>query len=353
MSARELPLPLFFDARQADEWSYAPDVPGLQAAAREWRREHALRPAAADARRVHLLLIDAQKDFCFPEGSLYVAGRSGRGALDDSARLARFVYAHLAQLSEITCTLDTHFPFQVFFASFWRDADGAPLEPHRVVTADDVRAGRARPNPDVAAFVCGGDVAWLTRQALHYCEALERAGKYQLYLWPPHCLVGGEGHNLVGVLHAARLFHAFARDAPNGVEIKGSQPLTEHYSVLAPEVLRAHDGRALGARNSALVERLLRADALIVAGQAASHCVKSTLEDLLDEIRVRDPRLAAKVYVLRDAMSSVVVPHPERPGELAFDFTPQAEAALARLRDAGLHVVDTTTPIAAWPGWRE
>jgi nicotinamidase-related amidase len=347
-----LPAPPFFDPRQAEQWSYAPDVPALQAAAHAWRCRHGLRPAGADARRVHLLLIDVQKDFCFPQGSLYVGGTTGRGALDDSARLARFIYANLARLSEITCTLDTHVPFQVFFASFWRDADGAPLEAHRVVTADDVRAGRARPNPDVAAFVCGGDTAWLARQALHYCEALERAGKYQLYLWPPHCLIGGEGHNLVGALHAARLFHAFARAAPNGVEIKGSQALTENYSVLAPEVLAAHDGSALGTRNSAFVERLLRADALIVAGQAASHCVKSTLEDLLDEIRARDPRLASRVYVLRDAMSSVAVPDPSRPGQFAFDFTPQAEACLARLADAGLHVVDTETPLEAWPAWR-
>ncbi len=352
MTTRELPLPPFYDARQADDWSYAPEPQALQAAAREWRRVHALRPAGEDARRVHLLLIDAQKDFCFPQGSLYVGGRSGRGALDDNERLARFIYRNLARLSEITCTLDTHSPFQIFFASFWQDGDGAPLDAHRVISADDVRAGRARPNPELAAFVCGADGAWLRRQAESYCEALELAGKYQLYLWPPHCLIGGEGHNLAGVVQAARLFHAYARSAPNGVELKGEKPLTENYSVLAPEVLLAHDGSALGTRNTALVERLLRADALIVAGQAASHCVKSSLEDLLDEIRARDPRLAARVYVLRDGMSSVAVPDPARPGEFAFDFTPQAEATLARLAEAGLHVVDTTTPLQAWPAWR-
>lgn len=348
----DLPSPLCFDPGHAEDWSYAPDVQALHDAAVAWRREHALAPAGADARRVHLLLIDAQRDFCFPRGTLYVGGRSGRGALEDSRRLARFVYANLARLSEITCTLDTHFPFQIFFASFWRDAEGAPLQPHRVVTADDVASGRARPNPDVAAFVCDGDVGWLTRQARAYCEALERAGRYQLYLWPPHCLLGGEGHTLVGVLHEARLFHAFARSAPNGIEVKGGHALTENYSVLAPEVLAAHDGKVLGERNRALVDRLLRADALIVAGQAASHCVKSTLDDLLDEIRARDARLARKVYLLRDAMSAVAVPDPARPGEFTFDFTPQAEQCLARMADAGMHVVDTQTPVEAWPAWR-
>ncbi len=347
-----LPLPPFYSAAQAEDWAYAPDPQALQAAAAVWRREHGLRPAGDDARRVHLLLIDAQKDFCFPRGSLYVGGRSGRGALDDNARLARFVYRHLARLSEITCTLDTHLPFQIFFADFWLDAEGAPLDAHRVVSADDVRAGRARPNPDVAAFVCGGDVAWLRRQAEDYCAQLERAGKYQLYLWPPHCLLGGEGHNLAGVVQAARLFHAWARRAPNGLELKGSLALSENYSVLAPEVLTAHDGSVLGARNAALVDRLLRADALIVAGQAASHCVKSSLEDLLAEIRARDARLASRVYVLRDVMSSVALPDAQRPGEFLVDFTPQAEATLALLAEAGMHVVDSTTPLDDWPAWR-
>ncbi len=350
--ARELPLPPFYDPAHAEDWGYSPDPGALFELALEWRREHALRAASDDARSVHLLVIDAQRDFCFPRGSLYVGGRSGRGALDDNARLSRFVYRNLARLSEITCTLDSHLPFQIFFASFWRDASGQALPAHRVVSAEDVRAGRAHPNPDVAPFVCAGDVSWLRRQAEFYCAELERAGKYQLYLWPPHCLMGGVGHALAGVIQEARLFHAWTRQARNGVEPKGSQALTENYSVLAPEVLASFDGQPLGERNRALVERLLAADALVVAGQAASHCVKSSLEDLIDEIRARDPRLSRKVYVLRDAMSAVAVPDPATPGAFLFDFTPQAEAALARAAEAGMHLVDTTTPMSAWPELR-
>lgn len=349
----ELPLPSFYDPAHAAEWSYAPDQAALFQAAQDWRRLHALPAAGGDRRRVHLLLIDVQKDFCFPRGSLYVGGRSGRGALDDNDRVARFIYRNLARISEITCTLDTHFPFQIFFPSFWQDGEGQPLHAHREVTVDDVRSGRAQPNPDVAAFVCGGDVAWLRRQVEFYCAELERAGKYRLYLWPPHCLIGSEGHVLAGVLHEARLFHAWARQTPNGVEIKGGHALSENYSVLAPEVLETFEGRRIVERNSAFVERLLTADAIVVAGQAASHCVKSSLEDLLDEIRARDATLAGKVYVLRDGMSSVTVPDPEQPGAFVVDFTPQAEAALEHVAAAGMHVVDTTTPMRDWPGWRD
>lgn len=348
---RELPVPPFYDPEHASLFAYRPDPAMLFGEALLWRRAHGLSAVSIGGPQVRLLLIDVQRDFCFPEGSLYVGGRSGRGALEDNDRLSLFIYRHLHRISEITCTLDTHFPFQIFFPSFWRDRKGAPLAPHREVRADEVRAGEVVPNPEVAAWLCGGDAEWLRRQAEFYCESLEKSGKYTLYLWPPHCLLGGDGHALAGVLQEARLFHAYSRGARNGMEVKGGHPLTENYSVLSPEVLLRFDGSPLAARNEAFVEELLAADALIVAGQAASHCVRSSLDDLLEAIRSRDSRLAQRVYVLRDGMSAVAVPDPARAGAFLFDFTPQAEEAFGRWREAGMHLVDTATPLSEWPGF--
>src|SRR2546430_1864555 len=129
-----LPIPPFFAARHAESWAYAPDQTRLFAEAAEWRGRHSLRPAADDARQVHLLLIDEQKDFCFPQGSLYVGGRSGRGALEDNRRIAEFIYRHLDRITRTTCTMDSHLPFQIFFASFWVDGAGAALQAHREIT---------------------------------------------------------------------------------------------------------------------------------------------------------------------------------------------------------------------------
>jgi len=346
----ELPVPAFYDPSHAARWDYRPHQQRLFEEAVRWRATHGIAPAASDARRVVLLLVDVQKDFCFPEGTLYVGGRTGRGAVEDNDRLARFIYRNLARLTEVTSTMDTHSPFQVFSPAFWQDATGAPLTAHREITAADIEEGRVRPHPHVADWVAGGDDEWLLRQVLFYCRRLEQDGKYRLYLWPPHCLLGSDGHALVGVIHEARLFHAYARTSPATVEVKGLHPLTENYSVLSPEVLERHDGGVLAERNEALVERLLAADALMVAGQAASHCVKSTLEDLLDAIAARDRALAGRVYVLRDCMSSVAVPDPDRPGTFLFDFTPQTEQALSRLAAAGMHVVQSTVPMKDWPG---
>ncbi len=347
-SPAALPLPAHYDRAHAGRWAYRPDETALAQAATDWKRAHGLRPSAADERRVHLLLIDVQKDFCFPEGSLYVAGRSGQAAIDDSRRIAELVYRNLGTITDITTTMDTHFAYQIFSPAFWLGADDQPLTPHRVITAEQLQRGDVRPNPAVAKWLCGGNYAWLCQQVRFYCEQLEQAGKYQLYLWPPHCLLGSDGHALAGVVHAARLFHAYARGAQSYVEVKGGNPLTENYSVLRPEVLARFDGQPLAQRNTQFVKTLLAADAVVIAGQAASHCVKSTIDDLLDEIVAHDRALARKVYVVTDCMSAVTVPDGQ--GGYAVDFTDAAAAALQRFADAGMNLVTSTDPIAAWPG---
>ncbi len=347
---KTLPNPSFYDPKRAAAYDYRPDAATIATAANAWRQQHALRPVAADETRVHLLLIDVQKDFCFPEGTLYVAGRSGTGAIDDSRRIAEFVYRNLAVLTEVTATMDTHLAYQIFFPSFWLDKTDQPLAPFRTITSDEIAAGDVRPNPAMAKWLCNGNYTWLCKQALFYCKELERAGKYQLYLWPPHCLLGSDGHALAGIVHEARLFHSFARVAQSSVEVKGGNPLTENYSVLRPEVLSRFDGNALAQRNTQFVQTLLAGDAVIIAGQAASHCVKSTIDDLLGEIAAVDPALAKKVYLMTDCMSAVTVP--DGKGGLAADFTTQAEAALQKFADAGMNLVRSTDPITSWPGLR-
>jgi nicotinamidase-related amidase len=290
-----------------------------------------------------LLLIDVQKDFCFPEGTLYVAGRSGTGAIDDSRRIAEFIYRNLASITDITTTLDTHFAYQIFFASFWQDAAGAPLTAHRTISAAQIERGEVRPNPAMARWLCGGNYPWLCQQVLHYARELERAGKYQLYLWPPHCVLGTDGHALAGVIAEARHFHAEARIAQSWCEVKGGNPLTENYSVLGPEVTTRFDGTPLAQRNAAFLKTLLAADAVVIAGQAASHCVKSTIDDLLAEIVQVDAALARKLYLLTDCMSAVTVP--DGRGGFVADFTPDAEAALQRFAAAGMRLMRSTDPL--------
>ncbi|NER79172.1 MAG: isochorismatase, partial [Leptolyngbya sp. SIO1D8] len=155
-------------------------------------------------------------------------------------------------------------------------------------------------------------------------------------------MLGGIGHALVSAVEEACFFHSIARNSPTRYEIKGSNPLTENYSVLSPEVLEDDKGQAIAVKNIAFTELLLTFDAIVVAGQAKSHCVAWSVDDLLSEILVRDPALAQKVYLLEDCTSPVVVPD-------VVDFTDAAEEAFQRFADAGMHRVTTKMPLAEWP----
>jgi len=362
MAPPDIPqAPDYYRAHNAGDFSYAPDRMAVFREANRFRREFGIAPAAADARRIDLLLIDVQRDFCHPEGTLYVGGRSGQGAVEDTRRIAEFIYRNLARITHIRCTLDSHNNFQIFFPWFWVDSHGEPLSPHTLITVDkrdarqlinidplgNVLSGNVVPNPTMTSWVTDKGYDWLVEQCRFYNRELAAGGRYTLYLWPPHCLVGSPGHTVTGVVDEARTLHSLARLSQSWTEIKGSHNLTENYSVLRPEVLTTWDGGVLAERNVRFYKTLVEADALIVAGQAASHCVKSTVQDLLEEIRQEDPSLARKVYLMTDCMSSVVVRSED--GAIAADFTEAAEQTLEEAASAGMHLVKSTEPMESWP----
>ena len=343
--AATLPIPDFFDSERVGQLFRVP-YETRAAEARAWAESQRLRPAAGDAPRIGLLLVDCQNTFCLPGGELFVAGRSGLGAVRDSWRLCRFLYGHLDRISEIVLTLDTHTAIQVFHAHFFLDRDGNPPAAYSAITSGDLESGRYRVNPDAAA-AAGLSPEDLARHALHYCRRLESQGKYVLVIWPYHAMLGGAGHAVVPAIEEAVFFHSIARSAQPVFEPKGLNPLTENYSVLRPEVVEDADGNPIAEPNRPLLDRLLAYDALVVAGQAKSHCVAWTVSDLRDEIQRRDPTgstgLARRVFLLEDATSPVVVP--------GNDFTDAADAAYDDFERAGMVRVRSTDPIEEWPGF--
>ena len=336
-----LPLPPHWDpARVGEVWRV--DYAARYDDAVRWRAQHGLAPVADDRFRIALVAVDVQNTFCSPGFELFVAGRSGTGALDDSRRLAEFVYRNLDAITQVVPTLDTHQALQIFHRALLQDADGNAPEPFTLVSAEDVAAGRWRMNPAAAAGL-GLDPDYADEHLRYYTAALQEGGKYTLTIWPFHAMLGGIGYALVSALEEAFFFHSIARSAPLDFQPKGDNPLTEHYSMLGPEVEYDREGEPLGRRNQPLVERLLQYDAVVIAGEAKSHCVAWTIEDLLSDPTVQERGLEEKVYLLEDCTSSVVVPG-------SVDYSDEADAHFARFAESGAHLVRSDQPMAEWPG---
>ncbi len=340
---RELPFPEHFNPGRAGEVYRVPYQERAREAA-EFRRRHAVTPASSDIRTVGLLLVDVQNTFCNPDFELFVTGRSGRGAVDDARRLSEFLYRNLGRITRIHATLDTHSAFQIFHPAFLLDERGRNPAPLTAISLEDVEAGRFRMNPQTAGALGWEGAVDLDRHLLHYCRLLSREGKYRLMVWPYHAMLGGIGHALVSAVEEAIFFHTIARESQASLELKGASPLTENYSVLRPEVLEDEEGNEIAPRNDALLEKLISYDALLVAGQAKSHCVSWTLSDLLAAIRGRNPELAKRIYLVEDCMSEVVVPG-------VADFTDDAERAFREFEAAGMHRVRSSEPMESWPGF--
>ncbi|MFP2905101.1 nicotinamidase [Pyxidicoccus sp. 3LFB2] len=319
-----LPMPRFHEDARAGQLQLERGAEVAEEA-RRYAAEHRIRPAREDQRRIAAFGIDVQVAFCTPGASLFVPG-----AVEDTQRALRFLYSHLDQMTELVFSLDTHRAFQIFHPSWWRDAEGRSPAPLSVITSADVRAGRWQ-------------ATRFPEESLAYCERLEATGRYVLTIWPFHALLGGLSHALVPAVYEASLFHALVRDTPTWFELKGEHPLTENYSVLSPEVTEVK-GQKVGEFNTRLFDHLMSFDRVYVFGQAKSHCVLSTLQDLRQHIERTDRSKMGRVFILEDAMSPVPAP-PLDPLPPALDFPRVADAALQDFRAAGMRVVRTTDPL--------
>lgn len=336
-----LPVPSHFNPDKVGEvWRV--DYEKIASSAVLWAREHCIQLAAEDRFKICLVVVDVQNTFCIPGFELYVGGRSGKGAVDDNRRLCEFIYTNLHRITQIVPTMDTHQAMQIFHSIFLINDKGEHPAPFTLITEEDIVQGRWRFNPALSPSLCRS-VDYLQRYLLYYTAELKRTGKYELTIWPYHAMLGGIGHALVSSVEEAIFFHTIARYSQPDFHIKGNHPLTEHYSVLGPEVSVGPDNDQLTQKSDKLIKKLVEFDVLIIAGQAKSHCVAWTIADLLEDIMIYDKRLVEKLFLLEDCTSPVVV-------RGVVDYTDKATEAFQRFADAGIHIVRSTEPIEGWPG---
>lgn len=231
-----------------------------------------------------LLIIDPQNDFCDPNGALYVPG-----ANEDMNRLAHLVEQLGEGLNDIHVTLDSHRKVDISHPIWFSDAAGRHPEPFSVIAADDLENGR-----------------WSTTRAstfersLNYLKALEATGRYPHVIWPYHCLIGDEGHNVWPALSQA-IHHWEERFRMADFVTKGSNPFTEHFSAVQAEVPDPSDPSTQ--LNTRLIATLEQADIVLLAGEALSHCLANSVRDIADKFA--SPKYIRKLVLLTDASSNV------------------------------------------------
>jgi nicotinamidase-related amidase len=317
-------MPDFYDPERVAE-VYIERAARVAETAAAYQRLHQVQPAEQDTYRIAAFGIDCQVGFCTPGASLFVPG-----AVEDMHRTLVWLFSNLDKITSLLFSLDTHRVFQIFHPAWWTDRQGQHPVPLTAITAEEVRNG-----------------AWTPRshqeECLEYCQKLKAGGKYVLTIWPYHVLLGGTSHTLVPALMEAVIFHSLVRQQQTHFEIKGMHTLTEHYSVLSPEVQEL-GGQSIGGFNRSFFETLRGYDRVYVFGQAKSHCVRATLLDIRDHLLAINSAWTDKIWILEDAMSPVPAP-PLDPLPPELDFPRAAERTMAECRHAGMHVVKTTDPI--------
>ena len=241
-------------------------------------------------RKVHLITIDPQNDFCIPlgpggeKGALVVAG-----ADQDMSRLGKFISKNKGRIEQIHCSIDSHQYVHIAHPAFWVNSKGEHPAPFTLISEDDVKNGVWRPfRPDLIGI------------AVNYVETLTKNARYMLCIWPPHCLIGTFGHALVPCV--AEALYEWEAYGPNKVNFvaKGSNMLTEHYSAVQADVM--YDTDASTKLNTDLIDVLKEADEILITGEALSHCVANTCVDIMTQFG--DDQIK-KFTLLEDTTSSV------------------------------------------------
>lgn len=301
-------LPDFYSADRIGTLFY-PDVQTIA--------QHAYRagisPAENDDPKTLLLIVDMQIDFCHEQGTLFVPG-----ATADIRRVIEFIYRNAGQITRIVSSLDSHLPHQIFHATWWVDAQGRHPDPYTVITRGQVETGQWQPvlKPE-----------W----SRAYVRELEEGAEKALMIWPYHVPIGGIGNMLDPELWSAIFWHSIARMAQPVWWVKGTIPETEHYSVVKPEVKAP--GQPSFGKTQDFLKTVQAWDRVFIVGEASSHCVQETIEDMLNAFG-DDPEQLSRFLVLRDTTSPVQ--HPE------IDFAKRAEEKFSAYEKQGIRFANST-----------
>lgn len=309
-----------------------------------------------------LLIIDPQNDFTPAyEGGPNPDGGSLKvpGAIEDYYKIIQLVKS--GSYDEIHISLDTHQELHIGNPGFWNVVNerggiisGAVPTPFSTLKLTD--DGKIEGTP-----LMGGDKSYyipkntdLTGYVNAYLKFYAESGyddvpnkhNVSAWIWANHCLENTEGHKIYKPL----------QDALDSVKdkvtyhIKGQNRLTEMFSIFSAEIpvntvidkmnnasddekeyIRRHQyagektestGKSAGSYdkviellnldtslNTEFIKQLIgepeNPNTLHVCGEAKTHCVKSSLVDLLENCGLSDEQKTSNIILIEDASSPI------------------------------------------------
>lgn len=226
-----------------------------------------------------LFLIDFQKDFCDPEGTLFVPG-----SVEDTERVSKFIRENLPVIDHIILTADFHQVVNISHPSFWINQEGKHPEPFTQITFKDII-----------------DKKWIPviykNEAIEYIKKLEEQGEFVHTIWPEHCIAGTEGASITNnIMESIRIWarQGYLYD----IILKGQNPITEHFGAIRANIQVKNDPSTKV--NKFLVDKLKKYKNIIIAGEAKSHCVANTIKQIYEIKSIR-----SNIFLLNDCTSPV------------------------------------------------
>lgn len=259
-------------------------------------------------RKIKLLIVDPQNDFVDPNGNLYVTN-----AEKSILNLVNFIDKIGHKLDDIDITLDSHHLMHIANPLFWMNSKGEHPTHFTIIHKEEVKNGKWVPV-----------IPSLREWGIKYVKTLEDNGRYELCIWPPHCLIGSPGANIFPDLFKSLMNWEQKHKAVANMTAKGSNIKTEHYSAVKADVEDPEDVMTM--LNTKLIERIEDSTMSLFCGWASSHCNKFTITDMVDHFGNNSIK---NVHILTDCMDPVK------------GFEQQAEEFLQDMKSRGANLVTT------------
>jgi nicotinamidase-related amidase len=237
------------------------------------------------------------------------------GAPEDNVRIKEMIRTLAPFISDIILTVDTHPVDHIGHPGYWMFADGTEVPPFTFITPEMLTEGKIAPR----------DLTKLG-YATRYVSVLGGT-----MVWPVHCVPGTDSHKLSDEIEVALTnWKAVTGGVPTIVK-KGFHKELESFGIFAPE-FEAHEDTTADFNDQLVGALLFGGDPIVVVGEASSHCVKRSVEQLVQ--RIKDYNLGfdlSKIILLKDCMSPV--PNFEAVADKFFEDMAEAGLTITTSKD--------------------